>query len=95
MCAAGLTTDEREAVESGYKTGVLNILMATSTLAVGVNLPAQRVIIRDTLVGNVPVSIIAMYTLVYRRRVMMVVVVPAVGCSALSANGWPCGQGPR
>ena len=71
MCAAGLTTDEREAVESGYKTGVLSILMATSTLAVGVNLPAQRVIIRDTLVGNVPVSIIALCALLCRHRVML------------------------
>jgi DNA polymerase theta len=48
---AALTTDERELIEMAYKTGVLLVIMATSTLAVGVNLPAQRVIIRDTLIG--------------------------------------------
>jgi DNA polymerase theta len=53
---AGLTTDERDIIESSYKQGVLLVLMATSTLAVGVNLPCQRVIIRDTTVGSNPVS---------------------------------------
>ena len=54
---AGLTTEERELVENAYRNGVLHTLMATSTLAVGVNLPAQRVIVRETLVGNKPVRV--------------------------------------
>jgi DNA polymerase theta len=44
---AGLTTDERDIVEGSFKTGVLRVLFATTTLASGVNLPARRVIIRS------------------------------------------------
>jgi len=45
---AGLTDSMRKIVEKGFKSGLLKIIAATPTLAAGVNLPARRVIVRDT-----------------------------------------------
>jgi helicase len=44
---AGLTAAQRKAVEGGFKAGKLKLLVATPTLAAGINLPARTVIIRD------------------------------------------------
>ena len=44
---AGLAAPHREALEAAYRARHLKVIVATPTLAAGVNLPAQRVIVRD------------------------------------------------
>jgi len=44
---AGLSSVQRRLVEHGFKNRVIKCIIATPTLAAGVNIPAQRVIIRD------------------------------------------------
>ena len=45
---AGLTSIQRKTIEDGFRSGDLLCIVATPTLAQGVNLPASRVVIRDT-----------------------------------------------
>lgn len=48
---AGLERADRRAVEELFRSGGIRILVATSTVAAGVNLPARVVIVRDLVVG--------------------------------------------
>ncbi|XP_065622903.1 helicase and polymerase-containing protein TEBICHI isoform X1 [Quercus suber] len=47
-----LKVEEREIVETCYRSGFLRVLIATSTLAAGVNLPTRRVIFRQPKIGR-------------------------------------------
>lgn len=49
---AGLSIDERQYIETSFIKGHIKILCSTSTLAVGVNLPAYLVIIKGTKFWN-------------------------------------------
>ncbi len=59
---AGLSSEQRRAVEKGFRSGEVRCIVATPTLAAGINLPARRVVVRDTTRfdsnnGNVPISV--------------------------------------
>lgn len=60
----GLTYDERDIIEGAFKQGIVKVLVATTTLSSGVNLPAKRVIILSPYMGS---SIID--TLSYKQMV--------------------------
>ena len=59
---AGLTYRQRKYVEDNFRNGNIKCIVATPTLAAGINLPARRVIVRDTYryetnFGNSPISV--------------------------------------
>ena len=61
---AGLTSEERDIIESAFRLNILRVLVATSTLSSGVNLPARRVIIRTPIFHGTVID-----PLVYRQMI--------------------------
>lgn len=49
---SGLTIEERELVAEAFAQGVLKIMVATCSLAAGINLPARRVILNGARMGR-------------------------------------------
>lgn len=47
---AGLVSDDRNIIEELFIKGLIPVLLCTSTLAMGVNLPAHLVIVKSTQV---------------------------------------------
>ncbi|KAI0482823.1 P-loop containing nucleoside triphosphate hydrolase protein [Xylariaceae sp. FL0804] len=49
---AGLTTEERDLIADAYDNGALKVIVATCSLAAGINLPARRVILHNARMGR-------------------------------------------
>ncbi len=69
---AGLATPHRTALEAAYRARHLKVIVATPTLAAGVNLPAQRVVVRDIrrydfdLGGSAPLPVLEVHQMMGR-----------------------------
>lgn len=50
--------DERDIIEGAFKQNIVRVLIATSTLSSGVNLPARRVIVRSPHCHGFPIDIL-------------------------------------
>eukprot|EP00826_Nyctotherus_ovalis_P030527 TRINITY_DN24369_c0_g1_i2.p1 TRINITY_DN24369_c0_g1~~TRINITY_DN24369_c0_g1_i2.p1 ORF type:complete len:420 (+),score=88.83 TRINITY_DN24369_c0_g1_i2:74-1333(+) len=49
---AGMKAEERRFIEKNYRTGAIKVLVCTSTLALGVNLPCRTVMVFGVSIGN-------------------------------------------
>ena len=49
---AGLTVEERDIVADAYDKGIIKVIVATCSLAAGINLPARRVILHGARMGR-------------------------------------------
>ncbi|KAI4121609.1 MAG: hypothetical protein LQ338_006270 [Usnochroma carphineum] len=53
---AGLTGEEREILASAYDNRIISVIIATCSLAAGINLPARRVILNGARMGREPIG---------------------------------------
>lgn len=61
-----MTVEEREEIENLFRNNNLKILVATSTLSSGVNLPAHRVLINTNATSYIPLTSITYNQMVGR-----------------------------
>lgn len=47
-----MTIEEREVVARAYDNGIISVIVATCSLAAGINLPARRVILHGARMGR-------------------------------------------
>lgn len=74
---AGLTTEEREIVANAFDRGTIKVIVATCSLAAGVNLPARRVILQGAVMGRDLVGPSMLYVLVSLVRGVALAAMPA------------------
>ena len=49
---AGLTGEERDIIAEAFDGGIMKVIVATCSLAAGINLPARRVILQGARMGR-------------------------------------------
>jgi len=67
---AGLSDSQRKSIESNFKNGLIKCIIATPTLAAGINLPARRVIVRDVSRFDVELGITAPIPILEIKQMM-------------------------
>jgi len=65
---AGLSSIQKKTVEQGFKNRLIKCIIATPTLAAGVNIPARQVIIRDLYRYDVNFGMVPIPILEYKQQ---------------------------
>ncbi|EEP81819.1 conserved hypothetical protein [Uncinocarpus reesii 1704] len=83
---AGLTAEERDLIAEGYDKGILKVLVATCSLAAGINLPARRVILCGARMGRELVGPAMLYSTNARKSGAQGAILEAVATRLVSGK---------